>query len=102
MAGLDALSAAERSVVLAELLRGRPEFRAVAGALAAGLLRAGDVGQIAAGVAAELRALRIGELAGRAGRRRGGGYAEPRVAAAEMLAGGGAPDLVDLARRGRL
>jgi hypothetical protein len=41
----------------------------VAGALAAGLLRAGDVGQIAAGVAAELRALRIGELAGRAGRR---------------------------------
>ncbi len=101
-AALDALSAAERSVVLAELLRARPELRAEAEALAASLLSAGDIGQIAEDVAAELRALHIGELADRAGPQWDGGYGEPHEAASEMLAEVVQPYLDDLARRARL
>lgn len=96
---LDALPAAERSVVLTQLLLARPELRAEAETIAATVLSAGDIGQIGEDVAAELRNLPISDLAGRAGPPGDGGYMQPHEAANEMLAEIVQPYLDDIARR---
>lgn len=97
---LNALSTVERGDLLDALLRVHPELVGEAEAMAAARLAQEDCDAVAADLAGELRALRLEELAGRAGRQwGGGGYVEPHEAAHELLAETGRPYLDDLGRR---
>jgi hypothetical protein len=96
---LRSLSAAERAQVLDALLRTNPELAAEAERIAQDLLVEQDREGVAEDVARQLQALNLGDLAGRAGRQRGGGYVEPWEAAYEMLEEVIAPFLADLSRR---
>jgi hypothetical protein len=80
MSALDALSAAEKAVVLDELLRARAELREPAEAYAARLMKRADRFAVADDVAGALRYLAIDELNTRAGYRPGFGYVNPSEA----------------------
>ncbi|HZN18195.1 MAG TPA: hypothetical protein VFB84_08435 [Micromonosporaceae bacterium] len=99
---LDALSAVEQAGVLATLLRVHPELAREAEAIAAERLAEEDSDEVAAGVAAELRALHLEQLADRAGPQWDGGYVEPHEAACELLDEAVQPYLDDLSRRMRV
>jgi hypothetical protein len=96
---LTSLSVAERAQVLDALLRTHPDLVAEAERVASGLLGEQDREAVAAEVARQLRALNLGDLAGRSGRQWGGGYVDPYQAAYDMLAEVLTPYLADLDRR---
>lgn len=96
---LTSLSEAERAQVLDALLRAHPGLAAEAERFAADLLAGQDQQAVAEDVAAGLRALNLGDLAGRAGRQWGGGYVDPYEAAYDLLEEVIAPYLADLDRR---
>jgi hypothetical protein len=98
---LGALTADERAVVLAELLRVHPGLTAEAEQLARGLLEPGDRDRVATAVTGTLLALKLGDLAARAGPQWGGGHVEPHEAANELLADAIQPYLDDLKRRAK-
>jgi hypothetical protein len=99
---LEALSAVEQASVLSALLQAHPDLQAEAEQLAAGLLAQDDRHAVAEGVADELRALHLRQLADRAGPQWGGGYVDPHDAADEMLEETVQPYLEDLERRARI
>src|SRR5262245_46755465 len=99
---LDALSAVEQPSVLSVLLQAHPDLQAEAEQLATGLLAQDDRHAVAEGVADELRALHLRQLADRAGPQWGGGYVDARDAADEMLEETVQPYLEDLERRVRI
>jgi hypothetical protein len=96
---LDALSTVERGGLLDALLRVHPELVGEAEAMAVARLAQVDCDAVAADLAGELRALRLEELASRAGRQWGGGYVDPHEAAHDLLAEAVRPYLDDLGRR---
>lgn len=100
---LSALSLAERSQILDELIRNRPELATEVDRLAAQLLHAHeDREAVALRVAAALQALDLGDLADRAGAQWGGGYVEPTQAAHDLLTETLQPVFDDLTRRAKL
>jgi hypothetical protein len=99
---LDALSAVEQASVLSALLQAHPDLQAEAKQMATGLLAQDDRHAVAEGVADELRALHLRQLADRAGPQWGGGYVDPHDAADEMLEETVQPYLEDLERRVRI
>ncbi len=99
---LESLSAVERDSILTALLRSHPELLAEAERLAAGLLARQDRDAVAESVAAELRALHLGQLADRAGPQWEGGYVDPTEAADELLYEAVQPYLEDLKPRARI
>jgi hypothetical protein len=98
---LAALTADDRAVVLAELLRVHPTLTAEAEQLARSLLELSDRDSVATEVTATLLALNLEDLAARAGPQWGGGYVEPHEAADELLAEAVQPYLDDLKRRAK-
>lgn len=99
---LDALSAAEKGVLLDELLAVRPDLREPAEAYAARLLQDARRSAIAGAVESALKWLDIGELNTRAGYRPSFGYVHPVEAASEILDEALQPFLDDLQRRAGL
>jgi hypothetical protein len=95
------LTDAQRGDVLAALLRAHPTLRSEAERLARDLLEPGDRAQFAREVTDVLMALRLWDLAERAGRQWGGGYLEPHEAAFELLTEAVQPYLDDVQRRAR-
>jgi len=84
MRALDALSAEEAQVLLRELLRRHPTWRAEAEKLARGLVSSVDRSTVADAVREGLEALDIDDLGARAGRK-SWGYVGPGEAAWEVL-----------------
>jgi hypothetical protein len=99
---LDALSAAEKAVVLDELLAARPDLRQPAEAYAAQVMAGADRSAVAGDVEDALLGLGIEELDTRAGYRPGRGYVHPAEAADEILDEALQPFLDDLQRRAGL
>ena len=96
---LDALSAAEKAVVLDELLAARPDLRQPAEACAAQVIASADRSAVGGDVEDALLGLGIEELDTRAGYRPGRGYVHPAEAADEILDEALQPFLDDLRRR---
>jgi len=99
---LDALSGAEHTRILAELLTSHPELRSEAEDAARRLLEDAPVDAIAESVASALEELPLDALAMRSGRIRGRGYVHETDAAWEILEEAVEPFLGDLRRRARL
>jgi hypothetical protein len=99
---LGALSAAEKSAVLDELLAARPDLRQLAEACAAQHLAGADRSVVVGDVEGALQGLGIEELNARAGYQPGRGYVHPAEAADEILDEALQPFLDDLQRRAGL
>lgn len=99
---LSVLSAAEKAIVLDELLTARPDLRELAETRAAQLMSTEDRATVAAAVADALLGLDIMELNGRAGHQPGRGYVHAVEAAAEILDEALEPFMRDLERRATL
>lgn len=102
MSALAGLSAAEKAIVLDELLAARPELRERAEAYAARLMSHEDRTAVADDVQDALQGLDIEALNTRAGYRPGRGYVHPAEAADELLDEELQPFLDDLQRRADL
>ncbi|WP_371779715.1 hypothetical protein [Streptosporangium subroseum] len=98
---VSALSVAERADVLVALIEAHPELAAEAERLAGSLLAGHGRERTAHSIAAELRGLHLGDLAGRAGPRWDGGHVDPVDAAYELVQEAVQPYLDDVARRAR-
>ena len=99
---LDALSGAEHTIVLAELLTMHPELRPHAEDAARRLLGEASIEAVAEGVVWALEELPLDALAMRSGRIRGRGYVHETEAAWEILNEAVEPFIADLRRRASL
>lgn len=99
---LDALSGAEHTCVLAELLTSHPELRSEADDAARRLLGDASIEVVAASVICALDELPLDALAMRSGRIRGRGYVHETEAAWDLLQEAIEPFLADLRRRAGL
>jgi hypothetical protein len=99
---LDALTAEERSAVLAALVEAHPELVGEAEGEAHRLLSTTTVDDVAAEVSSTLRLIPLEELGVRAGRVRGRGYVHENDAAWEIVQEAVEPFLADVRRRALL
>lgn len=99
---LDALTAGERSAVLAAVLEAHPELVGEAEVEAHRLLSSVTVDDVAVGVSSMLRTIPLEELSARAGRVQGRGYVHETDAAWEAVQEVVEPFLVDMRRRASL
>lgn len=99
---VDALTSAERSAVLAVVLKAHPELVGEAKREAHRLLSVIAVDEVAADVSSALRMIPLEELGARAGRVRGRGYVHETEAACEIVEEVVEPFLADMRRRASL